>query len=117
MFPGKFDQRLECLLSFRDTRLDIERFHGDPPDVVNHKNTGQMFSGFYHGRRIPCTRKISARATLSLNAFCVRSSMMKTSALPGRRRPTSSKVRSTTLLTVIAVSRFRWACDHESADV
>jgi hypothetical protein len=73
MFPGKLDQRLECLLSFRDTHLDIEHFHGDPPDVVNHKNTGQMFSGFYHGRRIPCTRKISARATLSLNAFCVRS--------------------------------------------
>jgi hypothetical protein len=33
--------------------------------------------------------------------------MMKTSALPGRRRPISSKVRSTTLLTVIAASRFR----------
>jgi hypothetical protein len=32
-----------------------------------------MFPGFYHERRIPCTRKISARATLSLNAFCVRS--------------------------------------------
>jgi len=23
--------------------------------VVNHKNTGQMFSGFYHGRRIRCS--------------------------------------------------------------
>ena len=28
-----------------------------------------MFPGFYHRRRIPCTRKMSARATFSLNAF------------------------------------------------
>ena len=45
------------------------------------------------------------------------SSMTKTRAFPGRRRPTSSKHRSTTLLTVIAVSRFRWECVHESAVV
>jgi len=37
------------------------------------------------------------------------SSMMKTSALPLRRRLQSSKVRSTTLLTEIDASRLRWS--------
>ncbi len=69
LFLGKLQKRLESLLSFRSTPLDIERVHGAPPDVGKHRNTVQMFLGFYHRRRIPCTRKMSARATLSLNAF------------------------------------------------
>src|SRR6266545_4234312 len=69
MFPGTFDQRLESGLSFRDTFLDLERFHGDPPNVVNHRDTAQMFPGFYHGRWFPCTRTLCPRATLSPNAF------------------------------------------------
>src|SRR5207253_11190105 len=47
------------------------RFHGDPPDVANHENTAQMFLGFYHTRRVPCTQKPSSRATLTLNSFRV----------------------------------------------
>jgi hypothetical protein len=33
-----------------------------------------MFPGFYHGRRIPCTRKLRSRGTLALNAFRAHSS-------------------------------------------
>src|SRR5215831_6322154 len=73
MFPNKLEQRLERLLAFRDTHLDIEGFHGDSPDVVKHRNTAQMFPGFYHGRRIPCTQKPSSRATVTLNSFHVHS--------------------------------------------
>src|SRR6266850_5405401 len=68
-FPDKCDQRLERLLAFCDTDLDIECFHGDPPDGEKHRNTSHMFPGFYHGRRIPCTQKPSPRATLSLDSF------------------------------------------------
>jgi len=44
------------------------------------------------------------------------SSMMKTRALPLRRRPQRSNVRLTTLLTEIDASRLRWESDHESAE-
>src|SRR5207253_10307662 len=44
-----------------------------PPDVANHWNTAQMFPGFSHTRRVPCTQKPSSRATLTLNSFRVRS--------------------------------------------
>src|SRR4029450_4318918 len=71
----KRDQCLESLLSFRYTRLDIERFHGDPPDVANHWNTAQMFPGFYHIRRVPYTQKPSSHATLTLNSYRVRSTL------------------------------------------
>src|SRR5437870_10973873 len=73
MFPSKLQQRLERLLAFRYTHLDVESFHGDPPDVVKHWNTAQMFPGFYHRRRVPCTRKPPSHATLSLNSFHVHS--------------------------------------------
>src|SRR5438093_6646488 len=66
MFPSNLQQRLERLLAFRYTHLDVERFHGDPPDVVKHWNTASMFPGFYHRGRIPCTQKPLSRATLTL---------------------------------------------------
>ena len=37
-----------------------------------------MFPGFYHGRRIPCTRKPSPRATLRLASFHVRLTLFGT---------------------------------------
>src|SRR5215471_18545866 len=73
IFPDKCSQCLESLLSFRSTRLDIERFHGDPPEMANHRNTTQMFPGFSHTRRVPSPQKLSSRATLTLNSFRVRS--------------------------------------------
>src|SRR5262249_44549685 len=75
-FPDTRDQRLERLLAFRDTDLDLEGFHGDPPDGGKHRNTSHMLPGFSHGRRIPCTRKPSPRATLRLDSFHVRSSQI-----------------------------------------
>ena len=78
LVPGKLHQRLESFLAFRDTHLDIERFHGDPPDVVDHRNTAQMFPGFYHRRRVPLTRKLPACGTLSLNSFHVHSNAIWT---------------------------------------
>ena len=74
--PGKLQQRLERWRAFRDTHLDLACVHGDPPDVANHRNTAQMFPGFYHRRRVPCTRKPPSRATLSLDSFHVHSSRM-----------------------------------------
>jgi hypothetical protein len=42
--------------------------------AVDHRNTAQMFPGFYHRRRVPLTRKLPACGTLSLNSFHVHSS-------------------------------------------
>jgi hypothetical protein len=69
----KRDKRLESPLAFRYTRLDTEGVHGDPRDVVKHRNTAQMFPGFYHVWRIPCTWKPLSRAALTLNSFPVHS--------------------------------------------
>ena len=58
---------------------------------------------------LPNSSTVARRSSIlsPLRATCwPTSSMMKTRALPGRRRPASSKVRSTTLLTVIVGSRF-----------
>src|SRR5438034_11644690 len=41
--------------------------------MAHHRNTEQMFPGFYHGWRVPCTPKPSSHATLTLNSFRVRS--------------------------------------------
>src|SRR5207244_4759896 len=68
-----FDSELISCTLFRYTPLDIECIHGDPPDMANHRNTEQMFPGFYHGWRVPCTPKPSSHATLTLNSFRVRS--------------------------------------------
>jgi hypothetical protein len=61
-----------CSTANTDTHFDIERFHEDTPDVINYRDSEQMFPGLYHRRMIPCTRKVSARATLSLNSFHAR---------------------------------------------
>jgi hypothetical protein len=47
-----------------------------------------MFSGFYHGWRIPCTQKPLSRATLRLDSFHVRSidiTLRERNLLPSRQ--------------------------------
>jgi hypothetical protein len=51
--------------------------------VANHRNTAQMFPGFYHGGRVPCTGEPSSRATLTLDSFRVRSSEIRWGKVPG----------------------------------
>jgi hypothetical protein len=58
-----------------------------------------MFPGFYHRRRIPCTRKMSARATLSLNAFHAHSTQK------ARRRTTPGLTHSTHKQRCVCLSR------------
>ena len=59
---------------------------------------------------LPNSSMVARRSSIlsPLRATCwPTSSMMKTRALPFRRRPQSSNVRSTTLLTVIAATWLR----------
>ena len=66
---------------------------------------------------LPNSSTVARRSSILslLRATCwPTSSMMNAMALPGRRRLTSSKVRSTTVFTVMALSRVFWVCAHES---
>jgi hypothetical protein len=59
-----------------------------------------MCPGFYHGRRIPCTRKPSSRATVTLNSFHVHSLLID------ERNKISPSRLQLTLWTIVVLSGF-----------
>ena len=91
-------QFLSPLLSFRYTRLDLERFDGDLPDVANHENYGALSSATVwaeearrragrHSRARPCALPFCRRGALRLLAAITQAAVITRILRPSRWRP------------------------------